>query len=109
MAVFHKWGLDAVTVGRVTDDNLLRVRQHGKVVAEIPNRALADEAPLYQRPLLPPKSTLSARLDDFTFLDGCEPSFVETFLSEGVRLESTLEDGGLVAQPRVASMGLAAV
>ncbi len=28
--VFHKWGLDAVTVGRVTDDGLLRVRQHGE-------------------------------------------------------------------------------
>jgi phosphoribosylformylglycinamidine synthase II len=80
--VFHKWGLDAVTVGRVTGDGILRVRQHGKIVAEIPNRDLADEAPLYQRPILPPKSTLSSRLDDFTFLDGCDPQLIETFLSE---------------------------
>ena len=80
--VFHKWGLDAVTVGHVTNDGMLRVRQHGAVIAEIPNRALADEAPVYQRPLLPPKSTLSSRLDDYTFLDGCEPSLIETFLSE---------------------------
>src|SRR5262249_40862656 len=79
--VFHKWGLDAVRVGRVTEDGLLRVRQHGNVVAELPNRALADEAPLYRRPVLPPKSTLSSRLDDFSFLDGCESSFTETFLS----------------------------
>jgi phosphoribosylformylglycinamidine synthase II len=49
-AVFHKWGLDAVTVGRVTPDGILRVKDHGQVVAEIPNRALADEAPLYDRP-----------------------------------------------------------
>src|SRR5580693_7857194 len=49
-AVFHKWGLDAVTVGQVTRDGILRVKDHGKVVAEIPNRALADEAPLYDRP-----------------------------------------------------------
>src|SRR5271166_1520565 len=48
--VFKKWGLDAVTIGAVTGDGLLRVRQHGKVVAEIPNRELADEAPLYDRP-----------------------------------------------------------
>jgi len=82
VAVFHKWGLDAVTVGRVTDDGLLRVRQLGKVVAEIPNLALADEAPVYERPMLPPKSTISSRLDDFSFLDGCEPSLVEAFLSE---------------------------
>src|SRR5450432_3700306 len=48
-AVFKKWGLDAVTIGRVTDDGKLRVKNHGKVVAEIPNRELADEAPLYDR------------------------------------------------------------
>jgi phosphoribosylformylglycinamidine synthase len=80
--VFHKWGLDAVTVGHVTTDGVLRVRQHGKSVAEIPNSPLADDAPVYQRPLLPPKSILSSRLDDFTFLDGCEPAMIETFLSE---------------------------
>jgi phosphoribosylformylglycinamidine synthase len=49
-AVFHKWGLDAVTIGRVTADGTLLVKDHGAVVAEIPNRALADEAPLYDRP-----------------------------------------------------------
>jgi len=48
--VFRKWGLDAVTIGAVTGDGLLRVKQHGGTVAEIPNRELADEAPLYDRP-----------------------------------------------------------
>jgi phosphoribosylformylglycinamidine synthase subunit PurL len=48
--VFRKWGLDAVTIGKVTGDGLLRVKQHGHTVAEIPNRELADEAPLYDRP-----------------------------------------------------------
>jgi phosphoribosylformylglycinamidine synthase subunit PurL len=48
-AVFKKWNLDAVTIGRVTDDGMLRVKDHGVVVAEIPNRELADEAPLYDR------------------------------------------------------------
>src|SRR6202142_3449950 len=48
--VFKKWGLDAVTIGVVTNDGMLRVKDHGKVVAEIPNRELADEAPLYDRP-----------------------------------------------------------
>ena len=48
--VFHKWGLDAATIGHVTSDGILRVKDHGRVVAEIPNRALADEAPLYDRP-----------------------------------------------------------
>jgi phosphoribosylformylglycinamidine synthase subunit PurL len=49
--VFEKWGLDAVEVGRVTTDDKLRVLEHGKVVAEIPNQALTDEAPVYKRPL----------------------------------------------------------
>jgi phosphoribosylformylglycinamidine synthase II len=48
--VFRKWGLDAVTIGHVTADGILRVKDHGQVVAGIPNRALADEAPLYDRP-----------------------------------------------------------
>src|SRR5690242_14603027 len=48
--VFRKWGLDAVEIGVVTNDGKLRVRQHGEIVAEIPNRELADEAPLYDRP-----------------------------------------------------------
>jgi phosphoribosylformylglycinamidine synthase len=50
-AVFRKWGLDASTVGRVTSDGRMRVLHHGQVVAEIPNDALTDEAPVYQRPL----------------------------------------------------------
>jgi phosphoribosylformylglycinamidine synthase II len=49
--VFEKWGLDAVEVGKVTTGNVLRVLQHGQAVAEIPNPALTDEAPLYKRPL----------------------------------------------------------
>ena len=55
--VFHKWGLDAVTIGVVTSDGLLRVKNGGEVVAEIANRALADEAPRYQRPFGKPLRT----------------------------------------------------
>jgi phosphoribosylformylglycinamidine synthase subunit PurL len=49
--VFQKWGLDAVEVGRVTPDAKMRVLEHGAVVAEIPNSALTDAAPVYKRPL----------------------------------------------------------
>ncbi|PYX29845.1 MAG: phosphoribosylformylglycinamidine synthase subunit PurL [Acidobacteria bacterium] len=49
--VFEKWGLDAVEVGRVTSDSKMRVLEHGRVVAEIPNAALTDDAPVYKRPL----------------------------------------------------------
>jgi len=51
LRVFDKWGLDAVEVGCVTNDGKMRVLQHGEVVAEIPNEALTEDAPVYQRPL----------------------------------------------------------
>ncbi|MCI0369865.1 MAG: phosphoribosylformylglycinamidine synthase subunit PurL [candidate division NC10 bacterium] len=53
-AIFAKWDLDAVVVGRVTGDGLLRVLEGGKVVAEIPADALAEGAPAYRRPTLRP-------------------------------------------------------
>ena len=53
-AVFAKWELDAVDIGRVTDDGMLRVRFHGVVVAEVPVTALADEAPVYEKPTVRP-------------------------------------------------------
>ncbi|MGH9860049.1 MAG: AIR synthase-related protein, partial [Candidatus Acidiferrales bacterium] len=49
--IFAKWGLDAVEIGRVTDDGLLRVRHHGETVAEIPAHPLAEEGPVYNRPV----------------------------------------------------------
>jgi len=53
-AVFKKWGLDAVEIGTVTDDGMLRVRNHGELVAEVPNSLLTDDAPLYDRPATTP-------------------------------------------------------
>ena len=49
--IFEKWDLHAVHIGEVTDDGMLRVRNKGEIVAEIPNRALTDEAPVYRRPM----------------------------------------------------------
>jgi len=52
--VFQKWGLDAVEVGRVTDDGQLRILDHGRVAAEIPADALAKQGPVYHRPIAQP-------------------------------------------------------
>ena len=49
--VFSKWGLDAVKIGRVTEDGRLRVLQHGRTVADIPAHAIAEEGPVYRRPV----------------------------------------------------------
>jgi phosphoribosylformylglycinamidine synthase subunit PurL len=53
--IFDKWDLHAVHIGEVTTDGMLRVKERGTVVAEIPNRALTDEAPVYRRPMTEPE------------------------------------------------------
>ncbi len=52
--IFAKWDLDAVRIGEVTGDGRLRVKDRGRVVAEVPTRALVDEAPVYDRPMREP-------------------------------------------------------
>jgi len=52
--IFEKWDLHAVRIGEVTSDGRLRVKNAGVVVADVPNVALTDEAPVYQRPLREP-------------------------------------------------------
>jgi len=51
LSVFAKWGLDAVIVGTVQSEARLRIRHHGVLVADIPNKSLTDDAPLYHRPV----------------------------------------------------------
>src|SRR5262249_17239565 len=65
--VFDKWDLHASRIGEVTSDGLLRVKEHGRTVAEISNRALTDEAPRYHRAMTEPQYLANVqRLD----LDG---------------------------------------
>src|SRR5882757_3375430 len=49
--VFAKWGLDASIVGTVTEKPNMVITQHGELVADIPNKALTDDAPVYRRPV----------------------------------------------------------
>jgi phosphoribosylformylglycinamidine synthase subunit PurL len=53
-AIFERWGLHAVVVGRIIEEPRWRVRWRGSLVADIPIRALAEEAPIYDRPAHPP-------------------------------------------------------
>ncbi|MFQ5876559.1 MAG: phosphoribosylformylglycinamidine synthase subunit PurL [Acidobacteriota bacterium] len=47
--VFEKWDLDVSVIGRVTETGRVRVCWKGRVVADLPARLLADEAPRYDR------------------------------------------------------------
>ena len=49
--VFAKWGLDASIVGTVTERPNMVITQHGELVADIPNKSLTDDAPVYHRPV----------------------------------------------------------
>ncbi len=53
-AIFRKWDLQVEVIGRVTDDGRLRLLHEGKVVGEIPVKPLAEEAPVYERPMARP-------------------------------------------------------
>jgi phosphoribosylformylglycinamidine synthase len=67
LAVFKKWGLDAVVVGEVTDGGLLRVKDHGKLAAEIPAHPLAEEGPVYRRAIAQPAVKKEMPSDWFAF------------------------------------------
>ena len=51
LRVFEKWGLDGVIVGEVIAEPHMRIRQHGELIADIPNQSLTDDAPVYHRPV----------------------------------------------------------
>ena len=87
--VFHKWGLDAVEIGRVTEDGKLRVLNHGRVAAEIPAHAIAEEGPRYERPIAKPAVAPAAN------------SALVEFAREGADLTENFRR--LLASPAIAS------
>ena len=57
-AIFERWGLDAVVVGRVTDDGRMRIRWHGQQVVDIPVAPVAHQSPELDRPVREPADRL---------------------------------------------------
>ncbi|HYP04828.1 MAG TPA: phosphoribosylformylglycinamidine synthase subunit PurL [Bryobacteraceae bacterium] len=112
--VFHKWGLDAVTIGVVTDTGHMVVKDCGVVVADIPSRELANEAPLYDRPHTKPlrnvpmeapafqSSDLNADLDTLlTSGDLCSKAWIFQQYDWSVRTNTTLGPGADAAIVRI--------
>ena len=67
LSIFAKWGLDAVVVGEVTEGNQLCVKDHGRVVAQVPAHPLAEEGPAYRRPMAPSAARKETAADWFAF------------------------------------------
>jgi phosphoribosylformylglycinamidine synthase II len=87
--VFKKWGLDAVVVGKVTEGGIAKVLNHGQIAAEIPAHPLAEEGPVYRRPIAQPAPRRETAADWFQFL------------AEGTNL--TANFARLLASPAIAS------
>ena len=87
-AIFEKWELDFAVIGRLTDTGRIEVRHRGELEASIPLAPLADQAPLYQRPVTPPSppaplgdvadplGTADALLKLLACPDGCSRAWV---------------------------------
>ena len=59
LAIAEKWGVIATAIGEVTEGNRLEIRWHGETVVDVNPVSLADEGPVYTRPMARP-----ADLDD---------------------------------------------
>ncbi len=63
LAVAERWGLPATVIGEVTDTGRLVVTWHGDVVVDVPPGSLADDGPVYQRPMREPNDLPLLRAD----------------------------------------------
>jgi phosphoribosylformylglycinamidine synthase len=63
LAVAERWGLPATAIGEVTDTGRLVVSWHGDVVVDVPPGSLADDGPVYQRPMREPNDLPLLRAD----------------------------------------------
>jgi phosphoribosylformylglycinamidine synthase II len=61
--VAEKWGVPATAIGVVTDTGRLRITWHGQAVADLPPASLADEGPVYARPMREPGDLVLVQAD----------------------------------------------
>src|ERR1700691_4650280 len=77
LQVFEKWGLDAVEIGQLTADKKLRVLNRGVLEAEIAADAIAEQGPVYERPIAEPKARRGGELPLIEF--SARSVFTENF------------------------------
>lgn len=70
--LFQKYDLDAVTIGKVTDDGQYRLYHQGEEVANLPVDPLAEDAPVYHKEMKEP-----ARIVEFQQLAPYQPVIEE--------------------------------
>jgi len=65
LSVLKKWGVNAVNIGKVIEEKMMRVKENGTVVCEIPPEALTTKAPLYERETKEPSYLKDAQSVDY--------------------------------------------
>src|SRR5437588_1484728 len=83
--VFDKWDVPCAEIGRVTSDGMMRVRNNGAIAAEIPAKALAEEAPLYSREAKKPTAEVAEDAQLLKKISALSASSVTNSLRELLR------------------------
>jgi phosphoribosylformylglycinamidine synthase II len=55
LAIAEKWGVIATAIGEVTEGDRLQILWHGEAVVDVVPGTLADDGPVYERPIAKPK------------------------------------------------------
>ena len=115
--IFHRWGLDAVSIGEVTDTGRAEIFWHGERVVDMPVGPVSDQAPAYERPMrepaglqsraaldtasLPPVAPAAALLALMGHPDLCSRRWVTTQYDQTVRTNTVLGPGADAALVRI--------
>jgi phosphoribosylformylglycinamidine synthase len=68
LALCDRWGVLATVIGEVTDTGRLVITWHGETVADVPPASLADDGPVYTRPLARPADLDALQADSASSL-----------------------------------------
>ncbi len=79
--IFHRWGLQAVVAGTVIEEPIVRILFEGKIAAEIPATALADNTPIYHRELMAQAPEYAQKAWEWTAqsIPACTTTGIEIF------------------------------
>jgi phosphoribosylformylglycinamidine synthase len=83
--IFHRWGLQAVVAGKVIAEPIVRIFFRGKVAAEIPSTALAENTPIYERELLSEPPEYARKAWEWT------PNSLCTCSEKGIEIQGSLQ------------------
>ncbi len=86
-AVCDRWGVPPAVIGRVASHGNVRATRGGAIVVDVPAASLADDGPVYHRPIREPSELEALHEDDPTFATVFTPpgeAFLRLLGSENV-------------------------